>query len=341
VYLDLPGGFATQVAVLEKLLPEYLPASNWLLLGEQAVRSIWQSCSMPEPPISNWVNTSEETKRMETILPWLEGWAARGVHRKYTLVALGGGVLTDMGGLAASLYMRGIAWHSWPTSLLAQADAGIGGKTAVNLDSGKNLAGAFHHPARMVIASDFLYSLPLRHRESGKWELIKMSLIDGDLDWARSLLHCKTPDVSDIKRAVQMKADIVHRDFKENGERRLLNLGHTLGHALESASGFALLHGEAVGLGALAACLLSESLDAAVFPPDFIKKMAERLAPLAPRVPSWELCLPFLRRDKKTESENELRFIIPIPGARPVQQKISPEVLETIHAKLLLMLNIH
>jgi len=340
VYLDLPDGFATQVAVLEKPLPEYLPTSNWLLLGDEAVRSTWLSHSMPEPPVSSWVKTNENTKKMEFLLPWLEYWAMRGVHRKCTIVVVGGGVLTDMGGLAASLYMRGIAWHAWPTTLLAQMDAGIGGKTAVNLDSGKNLAGAFHHPHRMVIASGFLDSLPLRHRESGKWELIKMSLIEGDIDWARSLLDCETPGATDIKRAIRLKADIVHRDFKESGERRLLNLGHTLGHAIESASGFALLHGEAVGLGALAACLLSESLGLAAFPSGIIQKMAGQLAPLASRTPSWELCLPYIQRDKKTIVENELHFIIPIPGASPVQQKISPEALRPIYEKLLLLLNV-
>jgi len=336
VYLDVPSGFNTQVAILEKPLAEYLPTSHWLLLGDASVRSVWHSHQMPEPLISNWVETSEATKRMETIVPWLEHWAAHNIQRNHTLVAIGGGVLTDMGGLAAGLYMRGIAWHAWPTSLLAQIDAGIGGKTAVNLDSGKNLAGAFHHPQRMVIASSFLDSLPKRHQKSGKWELLKMALIEGDIAWAESLLDRKTPGTDDMNRAIRLKIDIVHRDFREQNERRLLNLGHTLGHAIESASNFELLHGEAIGLGTLAACLLSEKEGLAIFPPGLIEKMAEQLAPLSNRLPSWETCLPFLLRDKKKESESKLHFIIPIPGSRPIQQKISPETLESVYVKLLL-----
>jgi 3-dehydroquinate synthase len=341
VYLDVPGGFSTQVAILEKPLAEYLPTSNWLLLGDMSVRLIWRSHNMPEPEVSNWVETSEAAKRMETLLPWLEHWAERNVHRNHTLVVVGGGVLSDMGGLAASLYMRGIAWHVWPTSLLAQIDAGIGGKTAVNLDSGKNLAGAFYHPQRMVVANSFLDSLSARHLKSGKWELIKMALIEGDIAWAESLLDCKIPSSSDMKHAIGLKIGIVNRDFKEHGERRLLNLGHTLGHAIESASNFDILHGEAVGLGILAACLLSKSCGVTAFPSGLIEKTAKQLAPLSSRIPVWEKCLPFLLRDKKNEAENNLHFIIPIPASRPIQQKISPEVLESAFAKLFFMVNSH
>jgi len=341
VYLDVPGAFSTQVAILEKPKAEYLPTSNWLMLGDMAVRSIWHSHNMPEPKVSNWIETSEATKRMETILPWLEHWAESNVRRNHTLVVVGGGVLTDMGGLAASLYMRGIAWHVWPTSLLAQIDAGIGGKTAVNLDAGKNMVGAFYHPQRMVVANSFLDSLSSRHQESGKWELIKMALIEGDIVWAESLLDCKIPSSRDMKRAIESKIDIVNKDFKESCERRLLNLGHTLGHAIEYASNFDILHGEAVGLGTLAACLLSESCGFAAFPSCFIEKTSKHLAPLSPRMPIWETCLPFLLRDKKNETENELHFIIPIPSSRATQRKISPQDLESAFAKLFFMLNSH
>jgi 3-dehydroquinate synthase len=291
--------------------------------------------------VTVWAETSEAAKRIETILPWLELWATSGVRRGHTLVVAGGGVMTDMGGLAAALYMRGIAWHSWPTTLLAQMDAGIGGKTAVNLDSGKNLAGAFHHPQRMVIATGFLDTLPARHKESGRWELIKMAVLEGDLAWADLLLDCESPEkpsTDDMERAIQAKIGIVHRDFREAGERRLLNLGHTLGHALESASGFGLLHGEAIGLGTLAACLLAEELGVAVFPAGLKEKMAQCLGPLAGNVPSWESCLPFILRDKKLEAGHSPLFIVPIPGSRPIQQKTSIEAVKLVHAKLLAVL---
>jgi 3-dehydroquinate synthase len=237
--------------------------------------------------------------------------------------------------------MRGIAWHSWPTSLLAQIDAGIGGKTAVNLDSGKNLAGSFHHPSRVVIARQFLDSLPKRHQISGMWEAIKMALVEGDVAWAESMLGRMIPSSEDIGRCAQIKTSIVHSDFKDSNERRLLNLGHTLGHAMESASNYALLHGEAVGLGALAACLLSEELGAATFPPGFIKKLAAGLAPLLPLAPSWGDCLPYLLHDKKNSPEQKICFILPIPGSRPAMEKISPANLGPVYAKLLLMKDIH
>jgi 3-dehydroquinate synthase len=338
VYLDVPIGFATQVAVAETPGPAYLPETDWVLLGDANVRPAWLSFGMPEPSVSTWVETSEATKRAETILPWLETWATRGVRRGHTLVAVGGGVLTDMGGLAADLYMRGIAWHSWPTTLLAQVDAGIGGQTAVKLDSGKNLAGAFHHPQRMVVATGFLDTLPLRHKKSGKWELVKMAFLEGDMAWAGSLLDSESPEkpsACDMERAIRTKIEIVHRDFRETGERRLLNLGHTLGHALESASGFGLLHGEAVGLGTLAACLLAEDLGLTAFPPGLKEKMVQRLAPLIDDVPPWESCLPYILRDKKIGADNSLQFIVPVPGQRPIQRAAPVDAVKLVYAKLL------
>jgi len=335
VFLKTPVGFPTKVSLLEDPLIEYLPTSPWLLLGDNSVRPIWQSMGLPEPPVSIWIETSEATKRMESILPFLEHWANNNIQRKHILVVVGGGVMTDMGGLAASLYMRGIPWHSWPTTIIGQIDAGIGGKTGVNLDSGKNLAGAFHCPEQTVIVAKFLASLPHRHQKSGKWELIKMALIAGDINWAESLLDCQNPSSTDMKRAIAQKIEIVHQDFRENGKRRMLNLGHTFGHALEAASDFSLLHGEAVGLGLLAACLLSERNNIGIFPPSLIKKISVNLAHLSTNVPTWEKCVSFMSRDKKNEKRGEVNFIIPAPCSAPIQKKISTKSLMPIYAKLL------
>ena len=339
LYLDVPNGFATKVAVLNRPSVQYLPEGPWLLLGDASVRHFWRSLGMPEPPVCTWVETCEATKRMETMMAWLDLWAVSGIHRGHTLVVVGGGTMTDMGGLAAGLYMRGIAWHAWPTSLLAQIDAAIGGKTAVNLESGKNLVGMFYHPKRVVIADRFLESLPRRHLESGKWELIKMALVDGDTDWAESMLGQGSPSPDYLKRAIRLKIDIINRDFKENGERRLLNLGHTLGHAYESASDYGLLHGEAVGLGLIASCMMSELKGYTSFQVGFIEKMAQRLAYLLDRVPAWEKCLPYLLRDKKTVEGGQIRYVFPISGSRPACHKISPDSLEPVHAKLIRMMN--
>jgi 3-dehydroquinate synthase len=141
-----------------------------------------------------------------------------------------------------------------------------------------------------------------------------------------------------LEKALAYKTGVVHRDPKEAGERRLLNLGHTLGHALESASGYALLHGEAVGLGLLAACLLSEEQGLKPFPPAFLAALAARLAPLAPLVAPWSACLPLLARDKKARrgagDALEIHCILPRHGDVAQQRLLPPEAWERSHARM-------
>ena len=310
--IHLPGGFPTEVHVLERPTPELLPEGPWVLLGDEAVRPHWEAAGLPQPEGSRWVAVSEEGKRLGALEPWLEGWARLPLRRDATLVAVGGGVLTDMAGLAASLYLRGIAWQAWPTTLLSMADAGLGGKTACDLDAGKNLVGAFHAPARLVACTSVLETLPPRQIESGRWELVKTALLLNDLPWCEELLRVPTPRTTWIEKALAFKAGVVHRDPQEHGERRLLNLGHTLGHALESASGYRLLHGEAVGLGLLAACLLAEAEGLHPFPPSLLQAFADRLAPLAPLIAPWEALKPWLSRDKKALASG-IACILPRP----------------------------
>jgi len=342
--LPLPEGFPTEVIVREHLDADLLPKGHWTLIGDENVRSHWTRQALPEPPGTLWVPTSEASKSLPTLLPWLEKWAALPLHRDAVILAVGGGVLTDMAGLAASLFLRGVAWHCWPTTLLSQVDAGLGGKTGVNLSTGKNLAGAFHPPERMVVCTDFLSTLTDRHREAGAWELFKHALIEGDLDWAERLLACTTPGREDLQRSLLQKGGVVHRDLKELNERKLLNLGHTLGHALESASHYRLLHGEAVGLGTLAACLLSELQGLPAFPSDFLQRFASRLSPLADEVPSWEDCHPILARDKKALGgretlESTIHCVLPIPGQRAVLRPLPPSAWAAAHARLVALLS--
>jgi len=253
---------------------------------------------------------------------------------------VGGGVLTDMAGLAASLYMRGIKWHAWPSTLLSQVDAGLGGKTGVDFEAGKNLAGAFHPPQRLVVCRSFLRTLPLRQIQAGRWEIFKMALIEGDLAWAETLLPDGLPEPSALLRALAAKGEIVHRDPKEAGERRLLNLGHTLGHALEAASDYRLLHGEAVGLGTLAACFLAEDQGLTPFPADFLRRTAEVLKPLAPLVAPWEACVDLLARDKKSapraggQGRSAIHCILPCPGAHAEQRFLPPDAWAPAHRRL-------
>ncbi len=336
--LHLPGGFPTEVHVLEALTPEPLPAGPWVLIGDEAVRPHWEATGMPQPPGTLWVSVPESEKRLSVLAPWLEAWATLPLHRDATVVAVGGGVLTDMAGLAASLYMRGIAWQAWPSTLLSMADAGLGGKTACDLEAGKNLVGAFHAPVKLVACTSLLGSLPPRHLENGRWELVKTALLMNDLAWAEDLLKTSGPRTTWIERALAFKAGVVHRDPEEHGERRLLNLGHTLGHALESASGYRLLHGEAVGLGLLAACYLAEAQGLKPFPDKLLGAMMEPLAPLAAQVAPWEALRPWLLRDKKA-AQGTIACVLPRPDApaliRPLPADVWAEPARLLKDRLL------
>ena len=170
-------------------------------------------------------------------------WHELTLDRDGTVVALGGGTTTDTAGFAAATYLRGIPWVPVPTTLVGQVDAALGGKTGVDTADGKNLAGAFHWPARVVIDDGLLATLPERERRNGEAERLKTELLAG-----REL---------DARGAAAYKAALCLRDPHDRGPRRWLNLGHTFGHALEAAADFELPHGEAVALGLLAALGLS------------------------------------------------------------------------------------
>jgi 3-dehydroquinate synthase len=346
--LATPQGFSTEVFLVEALDPTLLPEGPWTLVGDQCLRETWRAAGMPEPPHALWVSVPESEKRLGTLVPWLEHWARIPLYRDGTVVALGGGVLTDLVGLTASIFLRGIAWQAWPTTLLAMGDAGLGGKTGADLDAGKNLVGAFHSPRRLVACTAFLESLPERQLENGRWEFIKTALIQGATEWALEMLNPGPVRNSWVERALAFKAGVVHRDPRETGERRLLNLGHTLGHALEAGSGYALLHGEAVGLGLLAACLLAEEQGLKPLPPAVMEPMLRRLAPLTPQITPWQDCLPLLARDKKgrmAESEagppvTEIHCILPRFGEPAVQRLLPLRAWESPHARMLSLLSL-
>jgi len=178
-------------------------------------------------------------------------WQALRLDRRGTIVALGGGCTTDAAGFAAATYLRGIAWVPVPTSLVAQVDAAIGGKTAVDLPQGKNLVGAFHWPARTVIDPALLETLPEAQRREGLAEVVKTGLLAGEPLW-------ELPDDELVRRCAAFKAAVCLRDPRDEGERKILNLGHTFAHALEAAAGYeGVTHGQAVALGLLAALRLS------------------------------------------------------------------------------------
>jgi shikimate kinase/3-dehydroquinate synthase len=210
-------------------------------------------------------------------------WKELRLGRGGTIVALGGGCTTDAAGFAAATYLRGVPWVPVPTSLVAQVDAAIGGKTAIDLPQAKNLVGAFHWPVRTVIDPALLETLPEAQRLEGMAEVVKTGLLAGESLW-------ELPDDELVRRCAAYKAAVCLRDPEDKGERKMLNLGHTFAHALEAAAGYeTLTHGRAVALGLLAALRLS-GRDTAV--------LEELLHPQPVRVDrdrAWEALL----RDKK------------------------------------------
>jgi shikimate kinase / 3-dehydroquinate synthase len=177
-------------------------------------------------------------------------WRSLRLDRSGTLVALGGGTTTDLAGFAAATYMRGVDWVAVPTSLVGQVDAAIGGKTAVDLPEAKNLVGAFHWPARTIVDPGLLATLPEHERLNGMAEVVKTGLLAGEPIW-------ELADEELVRRCAAYKGALCLRDPLDRGPRHALNLGHTFGHALESASDYRLPHGRAVALGLLAALGLS------------------------------------------------------------------------------------
>ena len=207
-------------------------------------------------------------KTLANVSRLLDVLIANRFSRDACVVALGGGVVGDMAGFAAACYQRGVAFVQVPTTLLAQVDSSVGGKTGVNHPGGKNLIGAFHQPGAVFADTNTLNTLPDRELRAGLAEVIKYGLIvDPEFfDWLEShateLLGRDPAALAyAIRRSCEIKAEIVGRDEREQGERALLNLGHTFGHAIESATNYATwLHGEAVGAGMLLAADMSQRL---------------------------------------------------------------------------------
>jgi 3-dehydroquinate synthase len=203
----------------------------------------------------------EERKRLASVEALAEQMVERGGDRSSLVVAFGGGIVNDVGGFLAAVFMRGIPVLQVPTTLLAQVDAAIGGKTGVNLVPGKNLVGAFHQPLAVLIDPDVLATLPEREYRAGLFEVIKCGVIRSRslfslLQERRDEVLARSPDVVEelIAESVRIKAEVVSADEREGGLRRILNFGHTVGHALEAATGYCrFLHGEAVGFGMRAA----------------------------------------------------------------------------------------
>jgi 3-dehydroquinate synthase len=244
-------GRQVMVVTNETIAPLYLDSIRELLEGFDAASVI-----LPD---------GEQYKTLETLNSVFTGLLEHRFNRHCTLVALGGGVIGDITGFAAACYQRGVAFLQIPTTLLAQVDSSVGGKTGVNHSLGKNMIGAFHQPGCVVIDTDTLDTLDQRQLAAGLAEVIKYGLIHdaGFFTWLeQNIERLRARDKQSlayaIERSCSIKAEIVAADERESGQRALLNLGHTFGHAIETGTGYGnWLHGEAIAAGMLMAADLS------------------------------------------------------------------------------------
>lgn len=289
------------------------------------------------------VDVDESTKSLATVGRLYEWMGASGVTRDTTVVALGGGVTTDMVGFAAATYQRGLTWCAVPTSLLAQVDAAIGGKTGVNTPWGKNLVGAFHLPEVVVLDAAFLATLPRREWLAGLGEVLKSGLIRGGALYER-LDGLRLPPEGPLDawrdiifETAAIKTDIVNQDLYETGSRMFLNFGHTIGHALENVLGYGVLsHGEAVGLGSLAALELSQKLCGLAPAVEVRVRQWMLLWGLPTVMPpvDFDLLWSRLRQDKKARSDGLTWVLLEAPGAPRLVSNIDQNVVRGVISHL-------
>ena len=277
---------------------------------------------------------SEGRKRMVEVEALAEHMTARGGDRASLVIGFGGGIVTDISGFLAAIFMRGIPVIQIPTTLLAQVDAAIGGKTGVNLTAGKNLVGSFHQPLAVLVDPAMLETLPEREYRAGLFEVIKHGVIaDPDLfrmmnDQVDEVL-ARDPGVVDrmIWDSVRIKGEVVSGDEREEDRRRILNFGHTFGHALEAETGYSrFLHGEAVGWGMKTAAILGR-LEGSCTAED-AACIVECICKYGP-FPNWrdleaERLFARLKSDKKTV-KGLVHFVLPVEIGTV---KITPDVAE-------------
>src|ERR1700722_11107239 len=262
---------------------------------------------------------AETKKNMRTVEALCRKLTRAGADRKSLIIAVGGGVVGDVAGFVAASYLRGVALVHVPTTLVAQVDSSIGGKTGVNLPEGKNLVGAFYAPRLVIIDTDLLRTLPARQFRSGIAEIIKYGVIADPqlfayLEKNMERLLRNDDDVLDylIPRCVEIKADVVVRDERESGLREILNFGHTFGHALESVTKYRrYLHGEAVAWGMIAAVLLGRELG--ITRNDDVSQVVSLIRRIG-KIPDWprvgtKMLSWAMLSDKKTRL-GKLRFVV-------------------------------
>lgn len=308
---------ASEISSLGKYSSVHLLSSStvWRSLGRAARRGL----KLRDNRNLHLIDDAEPAKNLRTVEALHRSLIRAGADRRSLLIALGGGVVGDVAGFVAATFLRGVALVQVPTTLIAQVDSALGGKTGVNLPEGKNLVGAFYPPRRVLTDPHVLATLPERQFRGGLAEVIKYGIIadkklfvylENHFDKllrrdSRSLEHI-------IPRSVEIKAQVVSRDERESGLREILNFGHTIGHALETVTRYRRYqHGEAVAWGMMAAALLGH--EAGITPPDDASRiicLIRRVGPL----PAWpqessKTLITAMRADKKSRG-GTLRFVL-------------------------------
>ncbi len=282
----------------------------------------------------------ESHKRLISVDRLAEQLARAGADRDTLLIAFGGGIVGDLTGFLAAIYMRGLDFIQIPTTLLAQVDSSVGGKTGVNLIAGKNLVGSFHHPLAVFADTDLLTTLPPRELRAGLQESVKAGIIRSPKLF--SFLEANADAILDsehprhtvaltrvITESVRIKAEVVDADERELGLRMILNFGHTLGHAIEAATGYKqLLHGEAIAWGMIAATRLALARNLLPSPAAArIEQLVRRFGPLPPFTTTPRKLVALTASDKKSRS-GVLSFILPTAvGQVTVVRDITPAEL--------------
>ena len=329
------------------------PVSRVFIITSPEIEQLWAApvrggfVALGLPVETLLVPAGEGEKRLSTLERLCEELAAHRADRDSLLVALGGGVIGDLTGFLAAVYMRGIRFVQVPTTLLAQVDSSVGGKTGVNLRAGKNLVGSFYHPLAVFADINVLATLPERELRAGLQESVKAGVIRDAVLFeymetnADSILRGQ-PDALQhvVEASVRMKAAVVGEDEREHGLRMILNFGHTVGHAIEAATEYkALLHGEAIGWGMIAAARLAQNR--AMLPDDDVDRitaLVHRYAALPRFQANAEQLVALTGGDKKKRS-GTLNFVLPtfIGTVEIVRDVTEPELTAAVNAMLLEM----
>ena len=319
-----------------EILPELLPQGRVVVVSDATIDRLYHPLLAKYASVL--IGTGESIKTLQTVETLYRRFIELGVDRSTFVLGIGGGIVTDVAGFAASTYMRGLPFGFISTTLLGQVDASVGGKNGVNVDGYKNMAGTFTQPQFVVCDPSLLRSLPDREFRAGLAEVVKAAIIaDADLfgrieQTSFETLRTDTDLLSDvISAAIRVKADIVEYDEKESGERRKLNLGHTLAHAIEKSS-YRMNHGEAVAVGT--ALIAGAAVKLGVLKEEERQRIAEVLSrlgfDLTPPVEIKRL-LKEVGKDKKNE-DGMLRIVLPVGIGDCEVRKMAPAEFAALFA---------